>query len=184
MNAKRVVLDPGHGGQETGISYEGVLEKDVNLAICLKLRDELVAAGVEVVMTREADADLAAARRIEIANGANADLHIEWHCDSLEDETVTGVSLWVDPSANDVVQRKIDFDVIGDVISETTGQIMMGVYEEKDQVLAQVEVPAVLIRCGFLSNREERARLIDPVFQQEQARGAAQGILYLLSPKK
>jgi len=184
MNTKRVVLDPGHGGQETGISYDGVMEKDVYLSSCLQLRDELLAAGGEVVMTRDADSYLAAARRIEIANGANADLHVEWHCDSLEDETVTGLSLWVDPTAIDVVQRKIDFDVIGDVISETTGQIMMGVYEEKDQVLAQVEVPAVLIRCGFLSNAEERARLVDPVFQKEQARGAAQGILHLLSPKK
>lgn len=184
MNAKRVVLDPGHGGQEKGISIGGVMEKDVNLAVCLLLRDELIAAGIEVVMTREEDVELAAARRIEIANGANADLHIEWHCDSLEDETVTGVSLWVDPSANDVVQRKIDFDVIGDLMSETTGQIMMGVYEEKDQVLAQVEVPAVLIRGGFLSNPMERKRLVDPVYLKEQARGAAQGILQLLSPKK
>lgn len=182
MKAKRVVLDPGHGGQETGISYEGVQEKDVNLALCLRVRDELVEAGVDVVMTRETDVEMPAAQRIEIANAAEADLYVEWHCDSLEDESVAGLSLWVDPTTNDVVRKMIDFEVIGDVVSAATGQIMMGVFQEKDRVLAQVQAPAVLIRAGFLSNAEERVRLVEPDFQYVQARAAAKGILQVLSP--
>lgn len=54
---KVIYIDPGHGGRDPGTSYGGLLEKDLNLSISFKLRDELMSKGALVYMTRESDID-------------------------------------------------------------------------------------------------------------------------------
>ena len=84
LSIETVVIDAGHGGKDSGkIGGNGVLEKDVNLAIAEKTRDLLVQElGLEVIMTREDDRLLSLTRRTEIANGAGGDLFISIHCNS------------------------------------------------------------------------------------------------------
>ncbi len=84
LSIETVVLDPGHGGKDNGkTGRNGVLEKDINLAIAEKTRALLEQElGVEVVMTREDDRLLSLTRRTEIANGAGGDLFISIHCNS------------------------------------------------------------------------------------------------------
>ena len=52
-----LVLDPGHGGRDPGAVGKNLREKDVNLSVCLLLRDALVRSGVRVLMTRETDTE-------------------------------------------------------------------------------------------------------------------------------
>ena len=60
LSGKTIAIDAGHGGVDGGaVSKQGVIEKDLNLAIALYLRDYLQQAGAIVVMTREGDYDLA-----------------------------------------------------------------------------------------------------------------------------
>jgi N-acetylmuramoyl-L-alanine amidase len=173
-----VVLDPGHGGSESGIDTECVTEKDVNLAVCRRLKTILEAYGVDVLMTRTGDVDVSAQKRAELAHAMEADLFVSWHCDYLEDEQVHGVSIWVSEHAEE--RYMIEFETIGDSIVETTKQIMLGVFQESDRVLSLVQVPAVLIRGAFLSNRMEHDFCKDPDFLQAQALGASRGILKVL----
>ncbi len=84
IEIRRVVIDPGHGGQDTGkVGASGTAEKDVNLRLAKiardKLEDEL---GVDVVLTREQDELISLTKRTEIANEVGADVFISLHCNS------------------------------------------------------------------------------------------------------
>jgi N-acetylmuramoyl-L-alanine amidase len=81
-----VVLDPGHGGAypyDGAHGRGGLVEKDVALAVALRTKEAMEEAGVTVVLTREADADLSLPRRAQIANEAGADLFLSIHCNSM-----------------------------------------------------------------------------------------------------
>jgi len=179
MNRQLIVLDPACGGRQVGLERGGVCEKDIALAICLHLREQLLEAGVDVVMTREADEEVSALRRIETANMEGVSLYVGWRCDALEDETVHGVSLWVDDRSSEL-KHMIDVELIGNELCAESGQLMMGVFQEPDKIMSLLRVPAVQIRGAFLSNQEERARAADADFQKLQAKGAAKGILDVL----
>jgi N-acetylmuramoyl-L-alanine amidase len=105
LSIKRVVLDPGHGGKDNGKSgTDGVLEKDVNLAIALRARDLIERElGLEVVLTRDDDRLLALTRRTEIANQAGGDLFISIHCNSWFSERTGGFEAYfLSPARTDM----------------------------------------------------------------------------------
>ncbi len=81
---KCIVLDPGHGGKDTGCRHNDYIEKDICLAIALKLRQELKRQFPElrIVMTREKDVFVPLYKRAQIANDAHADLFLSIHCNS------------------------------------------------------------------------------------------------------
>lgn len=75
-----VVLDAAHGGDEPGGRFnDGQVEKAVTLALSVRLRSLLAARGIQVVTTRESDANVEPARRAEIANHANAQACLSLH---------------------------------------------------------------------------------------------------------
>jgi N-acetylmuramoyl-L-alanine amidase len=79
----RVVLDPGHGGIDPGAQYEGMTEAAMMLTFARELREELLRAGVEVLMTRDADVFVPLEARVSFARAAEADLFLSLHADSL-----------------------------------------------------------------------------------------------------
>ena len=82
MKGKTIVVDAGHGYQDGGASANNLQEKELTLAIALKLRDNLKAAGATVIMTRSTDKYLTLAQRVSVANNANADLFFSVHANS------------------------------------------------------------------------------------------------------
>jgi N-acetylmuramoyl-L-alanine amidase len=95
-----IVLDPGHGGSDAGVTVSGTREKDLALALALKLRSALTRdlPGVKVVMTRDDDEDLPIDRRAEMANHARADLVLSLHFDGFVDARSRGASAWWTPA--------------------------------------------------------------------------------------
>ena len=81
---RTVVIDPGHGGENTGAAGEdGTLEKDVTLAIARKLRAELVSErGLQVFLTRDHDVEVGLDERTAIANNYKADLFVSVHANA------------------------------------------------------------------------------------------------------
>lgn len=81
--AYKVVLDAGHGGSDPGaIGINGLREKDVNWDITQKVRDELIAKGYEVVLTRTDDSYWSLAERVEFTNAQKADLFVSIHANA------------------------------------------------------------------------------------------------------
>ena len=93
---KTVVIDPGHGGKDPGASDNGVIEKNVNLAVGLELERVLTTRGFNVVMTRRTDVYLKLQERTDIANNVNADLFISVHVNALPSKkSMSGFEIYI-----------------------------------------------------------------------------------------
>ncbi|HVP59769.1 MAG TPA: N-acetylmuramoyl-L-alanine amidase [Myxococcaceae bacterium] len=102
LKVRRVVIDPGHGGHDTGtIGADGTREKDVALAIAKKLRTVLTEQGLEVVLTRETDHFVRLEERARLANVARGDLFISVHCNSLPQRQIRGIETYTLNLASD-----------------------------------------------------------------------------------
>lgn len=101
---RTVVIDPGHGGGDTGaVGRQGTMEKDVNLAVARELKQYLEREGdLRVVLTRQRDESLDLDARAEAANAADGDLFISLHCNSWFDEQAQGFETWfLSPAGSD-----------------------------------------------------------------------------------
>lgn len=93
---KTIVVDPGHGGKDPGASDNGVIEKNVNLAVGLALERVLTSRGYNVVMTRKTDVYLKLQERTDIANNVNADLFVSVHVNALPSKkSMTGFEIYI-----------------------------------------------------------------------------------------
>ncbi len=93
--ARVIVIDAGHGGEDPGAVRAGVREKDLTLAAALAVRAALQRrGGYEVVLTREGDAFLPLAKRVEIARARKADLFLSLHADASPKPEVRGAAVY------------------------------------------------------------------------------------------
>jgi N-acetylmuramoyl-L-alanine amidase len=122
-NGKKViVIDPGHGGLDSGtVGVNGLQEKDLALAEGLKLARALKARGYSVYMTRESDTFIPLRQRVAIGRADHADLFIALHADSNPDPGVTGLSIYTlndgrsDREAAALAKRENQSDIIAGV---------------------------------------------------------------------
>ncbi|MCE9670131.1 N-acetylmuramoyl-L-alanine amidase [Myxococcus stipitatus] len=95
LKVRRVVIDPGHGGHDTGaIGKGGTREKDVALSISLKLASQLRERGLEVVLTREDDRFIRLEDRAQFANTERGDLFISIHCNAAVSRKLRGIETY------------------------------------------------------------------------------------------
>jgi N-acetylmuramoyl-L-alanine amidase len=115
MKARRVVIDAGHGGKDTGaLGKRGVREKDVSLAIAKRLEKRLRALGFEVVQTRTDDRYVSLDDRARIANEAKGDLFLSIHCNSARRRNLGGIETWtLNVAANRYAARLSAFENAG-----------------------------------------------------------------------
>ena len=167
-----VVLDAGHGGVQSGCAFDGVLEKDITLAVTLLAAEKLRAEGVTVILTREDDTDVSLDRRCQIANDASADLFVSFHCNSYEDSSVSGFEGYYHNGTKG--QRLAEY------ILAAAGALGIKTRHVKDanyQVIRDTTMPAALMEIGFLSNPAERAKLQSEDYQTTIAQAIADGVL-------
>lgn len=103
-----VVIDPGHGGIDSGAEAPGgIKEKDIVLAFALKLQQLLVEAGrFDVALTREDDTYLRLEERVALARANKADIFISIHADSFQQPEIRGASVYTrDENATDVLDK-------------------------------------------------------------------------------
>jgi len=112
LGIQTVVIDPGHGGLDPGcLGMGGEKEKDLVLDISLKLQKLLVAAGLNVIMTRESDIFMPLEKRTVLANQKKADLFLSVHANASFNRQRTGIETFYlnfspDPSVNEVAARE------------------------------------------------------------------------------
>ena len=106
--AQRVVIDPGHGGNDPGaIGPTGVKEKDVTLDIAHRVAPILAKQGIQVALTRDDDRFVPLEERTQRANGFNADLFISIHCNAAESRTRHGVETYVLDTTKDEIAGRV-----------------------------------------------------------------------------
>lgn len=186
-----VVLDAGHGGDDPGkIGVGGVLEKDINLSIAMRLRDYLEQQDVTVVMTREKDEMLSGEgggkkaadmkRRVEIINEAKADLTVSIHQNSYPSPAVHGAQVFF---YKDSEQGQTLAAVLQENLRETVDPDNRRQIKENTNyyLLKKTTLPIAIVECGFLSNPEEAAMLGDEEYQDRIAWAVCKGILQYLA---
>jgi N-acetylmuramoyl-L-alanine amidase len=147
-----VVLDPGHGGEEVGASNYGVVEKDSNLDMALRVERILVDAGVNVVLTRRDDRRVLAhagtgaagtfpatridlQARIDLANRERADLFISIHSNGSPDAGQRGVEVWFDPNRefgdrNRALAETLQRSVVAELAAYGYGAVDRGIKDD------------------------------------------------------
>ncbi|TYP67787.1 N-acetylmuramoyl-L-alanine amidase CwlD [Paenibacillus methanolicus] len=191
LSGKTIVLDAGHGGVDGGaVSKQGDIEKDLNLAIALQLRDYLQQAGAIVHMTREGDYDLAGedtkkisrrktedlVRRAQFVKDQGADLFVTIHMNSIPSPRWSGAQTFYYPN---LPENERLAALIQDEIKRNLENTQRIAAKKNDIYLlkAMDTIPTALIEVGFLSNPGEAAMLADADYQKKVAASIYQGIL-------
>ncbi|MEH2426081.1 MAG: N-acetylmuramoyl-L-alanine amidase [Nostoc sp.] len=173
----KIVLDPGHGGKESGASGPtGYLEKDVNLVISKLLRDELLKQGATVVMTREDDKEVSLVERQAIISQEEPAIAISIHHNSLPDdgdaEKIKGFgAFWYQPQAHSLAI------FLQTYVVKKLGKPSYGVFWDNLALTRPADAPSVLLELGFMSNPDEFEQVVNPEEQKKMAKAIAQGII-------
>ncbi|MCL1466823.1 N-acetylmuramoyl-L-alanine amidase [Argonema galeatum] len=176
LSGIEILLDPGHGGKESGASGpNGYLEKDVNLAISKLLRDRLVALGANVYMTREDDRELSLQDRVQAIDRLQPAIAISIHHNSLPDDgdaqnTKGFAAFWYHPQAH-------SFAIfIHKYVVQKLGRPSYGVFWDNLALTRPATAPSVLLELGFMSNPVEFESVMNPQDRQKMADAIADGI--------
>ncbi|MBD1212286.1 MAG: N-acetylmuramoyl-L-alanine amidase [Dolichospermum circinale Clear-D4] len=176
LSGIKIVLDPGHGGKESGASGpNGYLEKDVNLVISKLLRDELVKRGAKVVMTREDDRDVSLVERQVIINTEEPAIALSIHYNFLPDNSNTAntrglVSFWYHPQAHSPTV------FLHNYLVNKLPQPSFGVFWNNLALTRPSAAPSVLLEFRFMKNANELEEIVNSQQQQKIAKILADGV--------
>lgn len=183
LQGKAIVVDAGHGGKDPGTSYQNIYEKDINLKIALYLEKYLSEYGATTILTRNSDADLSYGEtnhrkktdfdnRIKIINNKYTDMYLSIHLNYLTNTNYYGAQVFYNKDNYKLatsIQEYINANLKSDrEVKEIPSTTYM--YEK-------LEKSGVLIECGFLSNFEERMKLITDEYQKEIAKTIADSLV-------
>ena len=172
---KKIVIDPGHGGEDTGAcGRQGTFEKDNNLGIALRLKDLLEHSGVDVALTRTDDTFIGLYERAFFANALGADLFISIHTNNQPDLNVHGIEVYSYPGRREA--RILAKNVL-ERITRSTGFNSLGALEENFAVIRETQMPAILVEVGYLSNYQEEQLMRTSEFKDDAAYGIYKGIM-------
>lgn len=181
IKEKLVVIDPGHGGDETGATYPTdppnaasiqVKEKDLNLDISLKLYEMLKSAGINVQMTHNDDRNMDLYDRGDFANKANASLLISVHNNSGNSSQNGSMTLFY-PTVYDSVYG-ISGERVAQIVQE---EMLKGLGTNDDGIwkrprlalLNNARMPAIIAEVSYVSNEADRQRLLTDSFRKKAA---------------
>lgn len=179
-----IMLDPGHGGTDSGAVSGGVYEKNINLSVAKKVRDLLNVKGATVIMTRDSDpsGELLLETRKNLARQKNPDLFISLHCDAYDSASPKGVTLFYYKCYSQPLAASLSASILASYKSKlgyTTDN--RGVNFYPFSVTRIENCPSVLIEYGFMTNPTERDILTSSAGQDAMAQGTVDGIIAFLN---
>lgn len=172
-----VIIDPGHGGPDPGaIGIGGLQEKGIVLDIGQKVAAILEQQGVQAVITRPDDRDLDLEPRVQLAERANATVFVSIHANSinLSRPDISGLETYYYQSGLNLART------IHQSVLEGTGIQDRGVRSARFYVLRKTSMPSVLVEVGFVTGRDDAAKLADANYRSQMANAIARGILRYL----
>jgi N-acetylmuramoyl-L-alanine amidase len=184
-----IVVDPGHGGN-SGDNHDGcsgvvngqrILEKNLTLAIALKVQRLLEDAGATVLMTRTSDVSLGLPDRPHLATSNSADMFVSIHIDDTSGgaNTASGTTAYYhfdDPNSRALAHSLVEH--IGKVsgLPNRRARSDSVLYKNGLAVLRHSTVPSTLVEVGYMNNSKDRALMINKEFQETIAQAFVDGI--------
>ncbi len=181
LSGLTVLLDAGHGGDDGGARGRvmKLWEKSLNLDVALKTRERLVGMGCKVLMTREKDLqydrnkrrDLDA--RLDIAREGGADFLVSIHMNEYRASSESGPQVFYRAGQE---QSRLFAGAMQQALIDGLSPRKERVALSGDYYMLSLDIPSILVECGFLSNREEEAMLGDDAYRQKIAAAIASGV--------
>jgi len=182
-----VIIDAGHGGIDGGASFENILEKDINLAVAQKLYALLQNSQVPVILNRDGDYALSEqnhwlrtssrhikdlSQRAGLAKQIKNKMFISLHVNSVPRKGAHGPIVLHQPNGESAalatfLQEQLD-------LYHNTKRNVKAV--NSFYLLNYVKSPAVIVELGFISNANDREKLVNPIQQDKMAQALADGI--------
>ncbi|BAZ85315.1 N-acetylmuramoyl-L-alanine amidase [Dolichospermum compactum] len=175
-----VIIDPGHGGKDSGaIGIGGVQEKNVILPIGKRIAEVLERNGIQVIMTRDSDYFVTLPGRVTMAQRANADVFVSIHANSAGESRpeVSGLETYHYDSGLTLAQ------IVHSKILQSLNVRDRKVRKARFYVLRKTSMPSILVETGFLTGRDDAAKLRTSAYQNQMADAIAQGILQYLKSR-
>jgi N-acetylmuramoyl-L-alanine amidase len=191
-----VVLDPGHGGQDSGAICGAMLEKDLTLDVALRAEMILRAAGFATALTRDKDRYVSLADRTSLGNRTRNSLFVSIHFNDDVRATASGVETYYAVQAPatlpfffswfSFLQRAAPGPLteksetlagfIQKSLVERTQAINRGVKPQQFYVIAHVRTPAALVEGGFITNKSDVTKLATTEYRQKIAAAISEGL--------
>ena len=179
---RTIIIDPGHGGGDPGaIGDRGSLEKDINLNIALKLQQFIEQNGGITLMTRVEDEMLGGNKRDDmkirkkLREENSGDIFVSIHLNSFPEEGCKGAqTFYAGNEESKELAEKIQKNMVK-FLDENNPRIakkLTDVY-----LLKNVNIPSVIVECGFLSNSLEEKLLMDKEYQSKVAFSIYSGLM-------
>jgi len=192
-----VVLDPGHGGEDSGAMCGGVMEKDLTLDVARRVDRLLDSEGVATLMTRLGDSYVSLADRAAFGNRARDSIFISIHFNEDNKPVASGVETyyavhqinsgstfasWLPffsrpPFNSPKPESQGLAGFIQEALVARTRSVDRGTQAKQFFVIANVTSPAVLIEGGFITNKEELSKLASEDYRDQIAAAVADGVL-------
>ncbi|WP_414549939.1 N-acetylmuramoyl-L-alanine amidase [Anabaena sp. CCY 0017] len=177
LTGTKILLDPGHGGKESGaVGPNGYPEKEVNLVVSKLFRDELVKLGATVVMTRDTDIEVSLGDRMAMIDREEPAIALSIHYNALPDsgdaENTKGIgTFWYHPQAHSLAIFMHNYLV------KKLNRPSYGVFWNNLALTRPHSAPSVLLELGFMINPQEFEWLTNPQEQKKLAKALADGVV-------
>lgn len=190
-----VVLDPGHGGQDSGAVCGTMLEKDLTLDVAVRAERLLRVAGFTTVLTRNSDRYISLAERASLGNREDNSLFISIHFNDSGRDAASGVETYyaLEKSARPGVLAWLPFlqrseavplrtqsqnlaSYLQAALVARTSAADRGIKAGQFFVIANIRHPAVLVEGGFLTNKSDVTKLGTVEYRQQLAAAISDGV--------
>ncbi|MDY0404083.1 N-acetylmuramoyl-L-alanine amidase [Virgibacillus sp. 179-BFC.A HS] len=172
LSGYHFVIDPGHGGKDSGTKGANILEKTLTLSTAKKVAEKLHQKGATVTMTRTDDRFISLAKRVQISNVNQTDAFISLHFNSYTNSNISGLNTFYYSGGQDAQFAK----TLQSALIRHTELVDRGAKKANYYVLRNNKDLAVLIELGFLSNPDDRKKVQTETYQQQVAEGITSGL--------
>lgn len=190
QNKNVILIDPGHGGMDSGaVSKDGVMEKEINLKISNRLKDKLLKRGYRVVMTREQDKGLYTEEgrirkkkiedlnnRCKLKKDTECNMFISIHLNMFPQSKYYGAQVWYSRNENSKKLAGILQNNLINDLDKNNNRKEKAALNSYKVLRCNDSIPSVLVECGFLSNTEEKEKLIKDGYQDKIAESIAKSV--------
>lgn len=187
-----IILDAGHGGEDGGaVGVNGVMEKDINLAVALELEKDLKENQFEVIMIRDGDYSVGDQQLSTVSQRKKSDIRnrvrtveeagecilISIHQNYFSESKYSGAQMFYSGNREESADlaEAIRKNIVSSLQPENKRENKQA--DQNIYLLDHCQVPAVLVECGFLSNPEEAARLSTESYQKQMAAAIYNGLI-------
>jgi len=169
---KLIMIDPGHGGKDSGARGRKLLEKDVNLDVALRIAHQLAAQHCTAILTRDRDVFVGLFDRAKLARQLAVDAFVSIHCNAMpQPDTNWGTeTYYCTPQSNMLAV------ILQQQLLQALGRKDNGVRHAQFVVIRENEIPSVLVELMYLNHHEEEQLLSKPEVRAAAAEAVVRGL--------